>query len=170
MAPALTVEPIQKVGAPVSSIPCHVPAFLELTENFQELHEIQIVYLSCLRVVPESDVFTGDRHKVGYAQGRSSEYVCLQGQAVSVPATDLENGFKTLCIQKGTASQGACFHHCVGHFGNHKGIEAAFDLVGIFCEAREIIALGWVEFPKTTNFREAIFSFNVMVWPSGLMG
>ena len=122
--------------------PCHVPARLELLDDFQQLHQIDIVDRPGPVMVAITGVYPRDRHDIGHPQGASRQQVSLEGQSVAVPAANLHHGFESLLLQQGTSPEGAHPHHGVAHLGDDKGIHPALHAHGVSQQGSEIHPLG----------------------------
>ncbi len=73
-------------------------------------------------MISESYIFTAHGHNILYPERPGCQYIGLEGQTVSVSATELKDGLHALLLKKGASAQRAGLQDSIGHFRDENGI------------------------------------------------
>ncbi len=74
--------------------------------DLQQLHRVGVVHRLGLGVVPQGDVIAAYQEKVFQSQAGGPQQVAFQGQAVAIPAGEMNQGFAARLLDQSGRSYG----------------------------------------------------------------
>jgi hypothetical protein len=116
-------------------------ALLQPLYNGDELYGGEIEDGFGLGMIPQGGIFPLDHKDVLDPQHCRIKQIRLQGQSISIPTSDLKDGFDSFLLEEMTGSQGPEPHHCVLKVRDDDEIHPTLQEIRIFQQFPRIDAL-----------------------------
>jgi hypothetical protein len=123
-----------------------VPSLSKLLGCFQETQKVQIRDGLRFVVIPERRVVSLEDENIVKAQGRGIEEIGLKGQTVTVTTGEIEDRVKAFFLEQRADRKRAQSHDGILQVRNTECIHAASEMLGVFHELGDMVALRWLKF------------------------
>ena len=114
--------------------------------GLQELSGIQVEYVGGVGMVPETLMVAGEAEDVVDSEGRCTQDIALDGDAIPVAGNHLENGFQPHLLDADAGSQAAHSHHSGLVVGHVDGVDIISDGFCLRIHHRAFRTPGWTAF------------------------